>query len=138
MEERTKTFAFIALLVTVALLATVAAGCGGGKTTTTEPTTPTTSTTPTSPTAPGTTPTQKTFTMTELAQYNGQNGQPAYVAVDGVVYDVSGSAMWAGGVHSRCDEGATAGRDLSEVIKEAPPGHLEMLKTFPVVGTLAQ
>jgi len=99
---------------------------------------PTKSTTPTSPTAPGTTQTRKTFTVAELAQYNGQNGQPAYVAVDGVVYDVSGSALWAGGVHSRCPEGATAGRDLSEVIKDAPPDMLEMLKTFPVVGTLAQ
>lgn len=31
-----------------------------------------------------------TFNQTELAKYNGQDGQPAYVAVDGVVYDVTG------------------------------------------------
>ena len=35
---------------------------------------------------------EKIFTKNELAQYNGQNGQPAYVAVQGVVYDVSGKA----------------------------------------------
>ena len=40
-----------------------------------------------------------TFNQTELAKYNGQNGQPAYVAVDGVVYDVTGVAAWAGGKH---------------------------------------
>lgn len=31
----------------------------------------------------------KTFTPNELAKYNGQNGQPAYVAYKGIVYDVS-------------------------------------------------
>ena len=36
-----------------------------------------------------------TFNQTELAKYNGQGGQPAYVAVDGVVYDVTGVAAWA-------------------------------------------
>ena len=40
-----------------------------------------------------------TFNQTELAKYNGQDGQPAYVAVDGVVYDVTGVAAWAGGKH---------------------------------------
>ena len=33
--------------------------------------------------------TTRTFTAEELAKYNGQNGQPAYVAIDGTVYDVS-------------------------------------------------
>ena len=32
---------------------------------------------------------EKTFTASELAQYNGENGNPDYVAVDGVVYDVT-------------------------------------------------
>ncbi len=36
----------------------------------------------------------KTFTLEELKQFNGQNGQPAYVAVDGVVYDVSNVGPW--------------------------------------------
>ena len=39
--------------------------------------------------------TEKTFTLAQLAQYDGQNGQPAYVAVDGVVYDVTNSRMGA-------------------------------------------
>lgn len=32
---------------------------------------------------------EKTFTREELAKFNGQNGQPAYVAISGTVYDVS-------------------------------------------------
>jgi len=44
------------------------------------------STTTTTPTA---TSTVKTFTAAELAKYNGQNGQPAYVAISGKVYDAT-------------------------------------------------
>jgi predicted heme/steroid binding protein len=32
---------------------------------------------------------EKTFTKSELAQHNGENGNPAYVAVDGKVYDLT-------------------------------------------------
>jgi Predicted heme/steroid binding protein len=35
----------------------------------------------------------KQFTLEELKQYNGENGQPAYVAIDGIVYDVSMSIL---------------------------------------------
>jgi len=57
-----------------------------------------------------TTPENKVFTLTELQQYDGTNGRPAYVAVDGVVYDVSTQAKWAGGRHF----GVKAGTDGSE------------------------
>lgn len=57
-----------------------------------------------------TTPENKVFTLTELQQYDGANGKPAYVAVDGVVYDVSTQAKWAGGRHF----GVKAGTDASE------------------------
>ena len=42
---------------------------------------------------------EKTFTREELAKFNGQNGQPAYVAISGTVYDVSNKAAWKGGKH---------------------------------------
>lgn len=75
----------------------------------------------------------KTFTKEELAQYNGQNGQPSYVALDGVVYDVSDSPLWEDGEHQFQHN---AGQDLSEDILMAP--HLEdLVQEFPVVGKLA-
>ena len=35
--------------------------------------------------------TNKTFTRDELRKYNGQNGADAYIAIDGIVYDVTHS-----------------------------------------------
>lgn len=32
---------------------------------------------------------QKEFTLDELSQYDGKNGKPAYVAIEGIVYDIS-------------------------------------------------
>lgn len=40
-------------------------------------------------TAPTTSQSAKTFTVDELAKYNGENGNAAYVAVDGDVYDLT-------------------------------------------------
>ncbi|HEX9061543.1 MAG TPA: cytochrome b5 domain-containing protein [Clostridia bacterium] len=74
----------------------------------------------------------KTFTKEELKKYDGQNGNPAYVAVDGVVYDVTNEKSWKGGKH----QGIRAGNDVSEAIKSSPHG-LEPLKKLPVVGKLA-
>lgn len=73
--------------------------------------------------------TQKTFTKDELAKFDGKNGSPAYVAIDGVVYDVSLIKQWMGGMH----HGLTAGKDLSEEIKKSPHGK-GVLKMLPVVG----
>lgn len=75
----------------------------------------------------------KTFTLEELKQFNGQNGQPAYVAVNGVVYDVSNVGPWAGGKH----HGNTAGGDMSEAITHSPHGKAVLAK-LPVVGELAK
>ena len=75
---------------------------------------------------------QKTFTLEELKKYDGQNGNPAYVAVDGKVYDVTNVKSWAGGKH----KGYKAGTDLSKAIKAAPHG-LSVLNGLPIVGKLA-
>lgn len=80
----------------------------------------------------------KTFTLEELAQYDGKGGSPAYVAVDGVVYDVSESSLWPEGEHTTCNLDAMAGRDLSQVIQQSPPRMRDLLEEFPVVGNLTQ
>ena len=72
---------------------------------------------------------EKTFTKDELAKYDGRTGNPAYIAVDGVVYDVSNVRQWKSGSH----EGNSAGQDLTEAIKQAPHGK-SVLEGLPVVG----
>ena len=37
---------------------------------------------------------EKEFDLTQLAQYDGQDGRPAYVAIDGIVYDVTAVPAW--------------------------------------------
>jgi len=82
---------------------------------------------------------EDTFTLAELAEFDGMEGRPAYVAIDGVVYDITGSALWPEGEHSPCGLDAMAGRDLSEVIGESPHGRDIFIENgIPVVGTLEE
>jgi len=75
------------------------------------------------------TDTTKTFTKDELAKYDGKSGNPAYVAVDGTVYDVSRVREWKNGTHN----GYKAGMDLSKEVKASPHG-VSVLKDIPIVG----
>ena len=77
---------------------------------------------------------EQTFTLEELAAYNGKDGQPAYVAVNGVVYDVTNVPEWANGEHKN---GLTAGQDLTDAITNQSPHGLSVLESLPVVGKLA-
>ena len=74
----------------------------------------------------------KEFTVDELAKYDGQNGNPAYIAVDGNVYDVSGVGVWKDGNHFGK---YFAGRDLSKDILLASHGKSK-LSEVPLIGTL--
>ena len=71
------------------------------------------------------------FTLEELAQYNGKNGNPAYIAINGVVYDVTNNAAWAAASHF----GLSAGNDLTNAFASC---HAEsnILEKLPVVGNL--
>ena len=70
------------------------------------------------------------FNADELAKYDGQNGNPAYIAVNGKVYDVSDVPQWSGGSHFGRFK---AGVDLSEGIKQSPHGTAK-LDSVPIVG----
>ncbi len=75
------------------------------------------------------------LTADELSAYDGKDGRPAYVALEGVVYDVTNSRLWRAGEHDPSHGRAQAGRDLTPVFGKAPHG-LENLERFPVVGRL--
>ncbi|MGK0466421.1 cytochrome b5 domain-containing protein [Clostridium sp.] len=75
----------------------------------------------------------KNFTLEELSKYNGSMGNPAYVAINGIVYDVTNNMCWAGGTHF----GVYSGKDLTDVFKTAHNLDVELLKTLPVVGSLS-
>jgi predicted heme/steroid binding protein/uncharacterized membrane protein len=75
----------------------------------------------------------KEFTAEELAQFNGENGKPVYIAYEGKVYDVGASKMWKAGSHMKRHP---SGRDLTTDIQAAPHTP-EVLQRFPQVGTLA-
>ena len=72
------------------------------------------------------------FDAEELAQFNGQDGQYAYVAVDGVVYDMTSIGAWEGGEHN----GVQAGTDASAAFADESPHTEELLETLPRVGVL--
>lgn len=74
---------------------------------------------------------QREFTLAELANFNGAIGKPAYVAVNGVVYDVSLEATWGGGSHF----GLIAGKDLTNQFESCHEREA-ILNSLPVVGVL--
>jgi predicted heme/steroid binding protein len=71
------------------------------------------------------------FTAETLAKYDGKNGNPAYIAIDGMVYDVSKVPQWANGIHAGTH---VAGIDQTEALKSAPHGSGK-LNGVPIVGT---
>ncbi len=82
----------------------------------------------------GTEETGVVLTLEELSEYDGKNGNPAYIAVDGVIYDVTDIPMWKNGDHN----GFSAGRDLSDEIKNISPHGVSKLGDLPVVGKLEE
>jgi predicted heme/steroid binding protein len=73
----------------------------------------------------------KDFTSEDLKAYDGQEGRPAYVAFEGIVYDVTESSMWGDGDHEGMH---SAGADLTSAHDDAP--HDVHIKDFPEVGRL--
>lgn len=76
--------------------------------------------------------TDREFTELELRQYNGERGQPAYVAYQGVVYDVTDAPNWRGGMHRNVHY---PGLDLTRSLRKAPHDASVFLRV-PQVGRL--
>ena len=75
---------------------------------------------------------EKEFTLEELKEFNGKDGKRAYVAVDGVVYDVTESKAWKDGQLN----GFEAGNDLTDAIKNESPHGIAKLDNVVKVGVL--
>ena len=74
----------------------------------------------------------KEFDADELAKYNGEDGNPTYIAYDGKVYDVSESKLWRKGQHMNRHRSA---EDLTNDM-QAAPHEADVLERYPQVGTL--
>lgn len=74
------------------------------------------------------------MTKEELAQFDGEEGRKAFVAVNGKIYDVTTSPLWQGGNHQ---DAHRAGADLSADLLKAP--HVRsVIERFPVVAELEE
>jgi predicted heme/steroid binding protein len=76
---------------------------------------------------------ERAFTEAELSRYNGRNGNPAYVAVNGLVYDVTNNAAWGGATHF----GITAGTDATQQFATCHAGQ-SILGKLKVVGKMSE
>ncbi|WP_158534747.1 ferritin family protein [Romboutsia maritimum] len=76
------------------------------------------------------------FTIEELQKfYNGENGRPAYVVIDKIVYDVSNIGAWGGGSHY----GLFAGEDHTEEFLTCHATKIDKIKEkLPIVGYLKE
>lgn len=113
-------FLFVLLLGTVLILT----ACSGGSAESSDST------------SAGETGNEKVFTLEELAEFDGQDGKSAYIAIDGVVYDVTEISQWAGGIHAGGK--ITAGKDYSEEIRSISPHGTSVLSMATKVGVLAE
>lgn len=72
----------------------------------------------------------RVFTPEELLKYDGQNGNPAYIAISGIVYDVTNDRHWKNGKH----HDFSAGKDLTADF----PHKTSILAKVPIVGKLSE
>jgi predicted heme/steroid binding protein/uncharacterized membrane protein len=74
----------------------------------------------------------RTISAEELAEFNGAEGKPTYIAVQDKIYDVSKSTLWRKGLHMNRH---ASGRDLTAEITAAPHGR-EVLERYPQIGAI--
>lgn len=75
------------------------------------------------------------LTLEQLKEFDGKDGRPAYVAADGVIYDLTSSRLWRGGVHDPGHGDVKAGTDVTALLEKSPHGK-EHFYRFPIVGEL--
>lgn len=56
----------------------------------------------------------KKFTKETLSNYNGQDGRPAYIAVNGIVYDITNNSHWTNGEYRHIPTGQDVSSNLTK------------------------
>ncbi len=74
------------------------------------------------------------LTPEQLANFDGKEGRPAYIAFKGEIYDVTKSNLWQRGSHLNRH---AAGMDLTDAIGNAPHGENKVLN-MPHIGKLIE
>jgi predicted heme/steroid binding protein len=76
---------------------------------------------------------KETFDTAKLAKFDGKKGNKCYVAIDKDVYEIQEGLYWQNGEHTTSNGQAHCGKDLTEVIKQAPHGRSKLAE-LPKVG----
>lgn len=74
---------------------------------------------------------QKEFDLEELEQYDGKNGKPAYVSIEGIVYDISNESIF----EERKNKESLAGKDLTELFSLSLKINT-IINRAPIVGVI--
>jgi predicted heme/steroid binding protein len=74
---------------------------------------------------------QKKFDLEDLEQYDGKNGKPAYVSIEGIVYDISNESIF-GEIKNK---ESLAGKDLTELFSLSLKINT-IINIAPVVGLI--
>lgn len=72
----------------------------------------------------------KSLTLKELSKYDGKNGNPAYIAVNGIIYDVTNDAVFKKSPHNS----VTLGADITKEFKGCHNADESVLDKLPIVG----
>ena len=76
----------------------------------------------------------RTFTIEEVQQADGKDGRPAYIIIEGSVYDVGDCKEWCCGKHY----GISSGKDLTNFYKSCHKNEEYILKRLRLIGTLVE
>lgn len=72
------------------------------------------------------------LTLEELAEYDGTNGKRAFVAIDGIIYDVTDSEYW----NEEGPNNFKAGRDVTGMIGNISPSIIADVAGIERIGIL--
>lgn len=80
---------------------------------------------------------QLLMTLDQLSQFDGKDGRRAFIAVSGIVYEVTNSPRWRNGIHNG-DARIAAGNDLTSQIDAISPHGRRVLDNIPRVGRIIE